>query len=123
MKKLIVFTLCLLMLYSIIFNITVVYEYSHASPKKTRLTIYFNLKDDKENKGISEQEARKYLGENVCIIRDDFTTLYTVYGMVVDVFKYKEEWYLLLKMTYTDQKEMIIKLKDIVCIRERLPNE
>lgn len=72
---------------------------------------------------ISKQQAEEYLSQNVCIIRDDFVTLYTIYGIVVDVFEYENEWHLLLKMSYRDQKEMIIKLRDILRIRRRLPNE
>jgi len=110
--------LLILNLVFLVINISLIYK-----QYKNFLIFDYTTKKVLNQKGISEQEAKKYIGQNVCIIRDDFIKLYVVYGMIVSVFEYEGEWNLLLKMTYRDQKEMIIKLKDIIYIRERLPNE
>ena len=67
---------------------------------------------------ITEQEAIKYLDTNVYILLD-YLTPYHVYGIPSDIIVYEGELHLILKMTYYDQKEMIIKLEDILLIRER----
>ena len=74
------------------------------------------------NAGITEQEAIKYLDTNVYIVLDYFVP-YHIYGMPSDIIVYEGELYLILKMTYYDQKEMMIKLEDILLIRERKPYE
>lgn len=72
---------------------------------------------------ISKQEAQGYIKQNVAIVLDCYNSPYLIYGVPIDVTFYEGEWYLVLKMTYRDCKEMIIKLKNIHSIRKRLPNE
>lgn len=125
-KKCIVAGLIALILF--VTNIYVVYTYhEHTNEVKKLFPVdyiptYISIEAALE-KGISAEEAKKYIGQNVFMVLSNFIRPYAIYGVIVDVIKYEGEWYVILKTHYNTPAEQFIKCKDIHYIRERYKNE
>lgn len=66
---------------------------------------------------ITEKEGREYIDKNVQIVIDCYISPYYVSGKVLDIIFINDEYQLMLKTNYYDQKIWFINLKDIGYIK------
>lgn len=125
MKKcnLIILLLGLITTLLILSKLTVVYRYTHSSPKTFLLKVYYNLKDNSlKNKELTENDIRPYLNKDVFIILN-YDTSCGLYGKLIDIIYIGGELHIILDTYYQIRQIMILKVENIIYIRERKPYE